>query len=679
MLPVSCTLDPSTVQQFAVTPSRGEAGSRVTIAVRWAALDQSCAETGMGPGRFTFDGKPIGDPIPVQQQQPPALTWMIPPDAAEGPHTIALVEPDDESQVLASAPFEVASSGEGFPWLPVALSTLGGGALVATWARRRRSLMPAAPGAQPDTGKDPCSGPRQVAEEARAEAERARAEAERAQQRARAAEQRAEQPRQQLAQCEQQQGRGRPMMPFVLPLPTQRRGSAYLLEHENPHAPRRANGQRGWYRTQRSQAIRGIVVHPPGSLPGLSGSAPEAASDFAVVPRPASAHALVDAEGVVELLPDDHAAFHARRADEATLAVVLAEWGRDPDRDEQVLGHLGRWCVPKVTTHRVPAQRLTGAQWRSGEGGFLAAPDLAAEPGAPAAASPLDGFPWERLLELVSMRQPRSIPGAIPGKQDPCADVQARVDQAESEAEQARREAEEAEQRAREAEQRAEEQAEQLGQCEGQGLPGLDQLIREQEEQDRQGRHYLLEHENPNAPLLANGKQGWYHPTRSAAIRGIVVHTAEALDLSGPDESAEGIARYLAGCDRTASAHVAIDTSSTVPLLPDIATAFHARGANSAGLGIEIAYEAARWGQHAPHEQLLLMRAAVWCGLRARLYRIPVRRITVDEWRAGERGFISHAELDPSRRTDPGPDFPWNRFMTIAGHVAGQSLRQQAS
>jgi len=42
---------------------------------------------------------------------------------------------------------------------------------------------------------------------------------------------------------------------------------------------------------------------------------------------------------------------------------------------------------------------------------------------------------------------------------------------------------------------------------------------------------------------------------------------------------------------------------------------------------------------------------------------VPERRITSAEYRAGVPGFISHARVDPGRRTDPGRNFPWEMFF----------------
>jgi hypothetical protein len=43
---------------------------------------------------------------------------------------------------------------------------------------------------------------------------------------------------------------------------------------------------------------------------------------------------------------------------------------------------------------------------------------------------------------------------------------------------------------------------------------------------------------------------------------------------------------------------------------------------------------------------------------------VPAERITKAQYNAGRPGFISHAELDPGRRSDPGTRFPWGRFLT---------------
>ena len=174
--------------------------------------------------------------------------------------------------------------------------------------------------------------------------------------------------------------------------------------------------------------------------------------------------------------------------------------------------------------------------------------------------------------------------------------------------------------------------------------------------------YYLLDNENPNAKLRSNGKKGQYYPSRSKDIQGIVVHTAEG------GTKAVNIARYLSTTDRTASAHVVIDDKEIVDLVPDDYTAFHCRGSNSKSLGLEIAYFASKWGEDPEYEESCIALSASWCAEKAKLYNIPMERVTFEEWEAGKKGFISHAECDPSRRTDPGANFDWDKFF---GYMKG--------
>jgi N-acetyl-anhydromuramyl-L-alanine amidase AmpD len=180
--------------------------------------------------------------------------------------------------------------------------------------------------------------------------------------------------------------------------------------------------------------------------------------------------------------------------------------------------------------------------------------------------------------------------------------------------------------------------------------------------------YYLVDNENPNAKVRGNGKRGQYYSSRSKPIQGIVVHTAEG------GTKAINIAKYLSKTDRTASAHVVIDDQEIVDLVPDDYTAFHCRGSNSKSLGLEIAYFAAKWGEDPIYEEACIALSASWCAEKAALYDIPMERVTIEEWNAGKKGFISHAECDPGRRTDPGANFDWDKFfaymkgMTVDDH-----------
>jgi hypothetical protein len=181
---------------------------------------------------------------------------------------------------------------------------------------------------------------------------------------------------------------------------------------------------------------------------------------------------------------------------------------------------------------------------------------------------------------------------------------------------------------------------------------------------------YLYLNENPHAPQRANGRRFWGYPSRPAGvvIDTIGVHTTESpFDEIGVDSGAEGVAAYQSRTERPSSYHQIADRDSTVKCLPDEAVAFGIRGRNSRSLHLALALRAADWSDPAKAKkaEATLRRAAAVAATWCRRYDIPVRRITKAQADAGVRGLIAHGDADPGRRSDPGRDFPWDRFLDL--------------
>ncbi len=192
----------------------------------------------------------------------------------------------------------------------------------------------------------------------------------------------------------------------------------------------------------------------------------------------------------------------------------------------------------------------------------------------------------------------------------------------------------------------------------------------------------LLDRPNPNGPH--------YYTTRNQPLLAIVVHiTAGAEDLDTlADLSAENVAAYAGSTDRDVSWHTGSDTDSWVNLLPSNYTAWHASSYNSCTHGHEISKRHTDWRTMSETWTAKTLRMAALGpngngGLRAIALRhnIPLRKATraeLDAQRANyvagrpwkPVGFISHAEVQPADRTDPGwvggvDTFPWGRFLTL--------------
>lgn len=187
--------------------------------------------------------------------------------------------------------------------------------------------------------------------------------------------------------------------------------------------------------------------------------------------------------------------------------------------------------------------------------------------------------------------------------------------------------------------------------------------------------YYGLDHPNPHGIKNGDGRYHGYQK-RKSILRVIVIHTPEVLpDYVGDDTSAEAVSKYFSTTDRSASAHVNIDRDSIVPWLPPDHVAFHVRNYNSIGYGAEIGYRASEWGKRPEVDEEILNRVAKHLAPLAKKFGIPVKFITRAEVDKGAYGFTSHAQLDPTRRTDPGAKFPWvDLFATIKLEQMMESL-----
>lgn len=169
-------------------------------------------------------------------------------------------------------------------------------------------------------------------------------------------------------------------------------------------------------------------------------------------------------------------------------------------------------------------------------------------------------------------------------------------------------------------------------------------------------------------------------PRREEPSGVCVVHTAENTpDLIGLDGGAEAVAQFIRTRQSPGSYHDLVDSDSGINLVAYDCEAFHdATGSNRHSYGLSIATRADRWPTTPPawrdgavrQAAAAAARYAGWLKARRGIV-VPARRISRVESESRVPGFISHAERDPARRSDPGAGFPWNTFLAEYSRLVG--------
>jgi N-acetyl-anhydromuramyl-L-alanine amidase AmpD len=150
-------------------------------------------------------------------------------------------------------------------------------------------------------------------------------------------------------------------------------------------------------------------------------------------------------------------------------------------------------------------------------------------------------------------------------------------------------------------------------------------------------------------------------------------------------ETAENVARFFQTTANPASAHLCIDNNSIVQCVLDNDIAFAAPGANQDGIHLELAGFArqtrSEWLD--PYSTLVLENAANAAAQYCLKYNIPVKRLTNEELRLGQKGIVGHVQVSQvfkkSTHTDPGKDFPWDHFIARVEHHRADRLKKFGS
>ncbi len=153
-----------------------------------------------------------------------------------------------------------------------------------------------------------------------------------------------------------------------------------------------------------------------------------------------------------------------------------------------------------------------------------------------------------------------------------------------------------------------------------------------------------------------------FTPGRPGKIELLVLHSMES---SEKPQTAENVAAWFAGPNAPrASAHYCVDQDSIVQCVRDEDQAWHAPGANSRGIGIEMAGRAAQtaaeWDD-LPSRAMLAHVEQLLIHLCIR-YQIPARVLGPQSLLRGFSGITTHDFVSKAWRKsthwDPGPHFP---------------------
>ncbi len=169
-------------------------------------------------------------------------------------------------------------------------------------------------------------------------------------------------------------------------------------------------------------------------------------------------------------------------------------------------------------------------------------------------------------------------------------------------------------------------------------------------------------------------------PNRTAApgrsITVVVIHTMEIAEREG---AAEACAEWFANPESEVSAHYCVDADTTIQCVREEDIAWHARGGNANSIGIELAgfagQTAREWDD--AYSRAVLARGAHLTAEVCARQMVPIRRLRAPDLLAGKGGITGHADVSTafhrSDHWDPGPDYPWARFLRAVRGSTGDS------
>lgn len=160
----------------------------------------------------------------------------------------------------------------------------------------------------------------------------------------------------------------------------------------------------------------------------------------------------------------------------------------------------------------------------------------------------------------------------------------------------------------------------------------------------------------------------------------VCIHTAECGETT---KAAENLASWGGGSNANkASWHYAVDSDSVTQSVEEKDIAWHAGPVNGFSIGVEHAgyarQTAEEWAD--AFSIATLERSAELVGGICERYDIPIRRLSAEQLKAGERrGICGHVDVTNGLtggkgHTDPGRHFPWEWYLDRVRAYAGAEL-----